>query len=269
MTARLTSEPIALAPGWHDLILDYAQSTGAEVIKLAMSTPSSPAAPIPADHLRPVRNGGLIARSYNPSTVALVDNATTMVDMPMASVPAGAIVERVDVFFQLVNQPRTAMSVDVVDGAKSDTLAVPEKAPYEGIYDSFPARAELAGAPVEALWKLAFTDGDPASTGPYIVYPAIVATYRGGPDMPFATAMTYESAPREVTGTVLDARAIGALDGATVTVEVRTGGAESIATAAWQPPPVESEGLVQYRLAIASDGWHYPTVDRVELDVQP
>lgn len=259
---QLTSDPVPLAPGWHDLILDYAQATGTERVKLTMGS-----APIPADHLRPVRNGGLLARSVNTSTIALVDGGTKTIDMPM-TMPAGATIELVDVFFQLANQPRTAMMVDVIDGAKSDALAIPEKPAYENMYDAFPGRRAFAGAASEPMWQLAFTDLDPMATGPYVFYPALIASYRGGPDMPFATTMTYVSGTREVTGTIVDARAVGKLDGVAVTLDVRTGTAAAIDAASWQAPPLESEGVVQYRVSIDNDGWHYPEIDRVELDVQ-
>jgi hypothetical protein len=102
----------------------------------------------------------------------------------------------------------------------------------------------------------------------YIYYPALLATYRGGPDKPFADAMTYVSPPHALDGTLAAIRVLGDLDGATLVVEARTGSETTLGTAPWQPPEAVPPGaLVQYRLTVTSDGWQYPTIDRVELDV--
>jgi hypothetical protein len=269
-----TSAPIALAPGWHDLVLDFGDASVTAHVTLTMATPTSPAAPIAAARLRPVRTGGLLA-SVQGLLTSLVDapNAATpgvaMIALPL-SAPPDAVVDFVDFFFQVVNETRTDLTIALVQPAGSETLPLPATPPYDNAFDYAPNRTMLAGAPVaSASWHAVFTDSVPTGSAGFINFPFLIASYHGGPAAPFSQAMSYVSAPHAIDGAgSIDAIRVRAdLHGATMVAQLRTGDAASIDTAAWTDAPIAPAGpLVEYRLAITSDGWKYPTVDEVEID---
>jgi len=257
---QLTSDPVMLAPGWHDLIADYtAYYNASERVSLTASTPTQPAAPIAADRLRPVRTGGFITFAHAPDAYVASDTSSMI---PFAlTAPTGATIDFVDLFVYITGATRSGVQVQLAGAS----LTVPATPPFENYYDYWPDRTELAGMPVAGSYSATFTT---MGTGANLGYLYLVASYHGGPNPPFAQAMTYVSAPKMLGGTVTAARAIGELHGATVTVEVRTGDAASIGSAPWVAPETMPMGdLVEYRLTIAGDGWQYPTIDRVEIDI--
>lgn len=264
--------PQPLAPGWHDVIVDYSDTSGNAQLTATLAPPGGAPAPLSGAQLRPVRAGGLLATA-TASTIGW--NATATVPFTPTSAGSGATVDFADAYFQVT--PRAHTQVALAEAAGSDALAaagaLPATPAWDGAFDAFPGRAALAGAPVDAAWQLAFDDAS-GDGGGSIASPALALTYHGGPGGPYATQMTYVSAPHPTPGaTSIDAAHVtGDLHGATLAVDVRTGDASSIAAAPWVPvqdgvPPAAAPGaLVEYRLTLTGDGWQAPAIDRVEVD---
>lgn len=257
---QLTSAPVMLEPGWHDLIADYGvYYNSVDRVSLTASTSTSPAAPIPSERLRPVRTSGFVAFVHPPdAAVASDSSATVSFKLPG---PTGSTIDATDLFAYITGATRSGLAVQLA----GTTMPLPAMPPFETYYDSWPERDELAGMPADGTYTATFTT---TGTSANLSYLYLFATYHGGPEAPFAQAMTYVSAPHVLDGTVTAVRAIGDLHGAQMTVEVRTGDAGSIDAAAWVAPEIAPSGdLVEYRLTITGDGWQYPTIDRVEIDV--
>ncbi|HUS32214.1 MAG TPA: hypothetical protein VMZ53_27125 [Kofleriaceae bacterium] len=264
---QLTSEPLELTPGWHDILLDYAQSDATARLQLTMSSATRAATAIEPMVLRPVRDGGLLTSVYRNENINLVDGAALDVALKLDA-PAGATVQFLDAYFTLYSQTRTEMTASLEGPGGADPIMIPTTASYDMLYDYFPNRTAAVNAPVDGTWHLVLTDNSPTTTG-YIYYPALMATYRGGPDKPYAETMSYVSAPHDLRGTLLAIRATGELDGAQLVIEARSGSETTLEAAPWQSPEATPPGeLVQYRLTLTSDGWQYPTIDRVELDIR-
>jgi hypothetical protein len=278
--SKLTSDAVDLPPGWHDIVLDYTQSANTSRVRFTMTTPSSPAAVIDKTLLRPVRTSGFLSRGglYN-ATLPLVDATATApgvktLDM-MVDAPAGAIVEFVDVFFHLQN-PRPEIAAALIRPSGVDPLPIAAIPPFDGTYDYWPARTLYAGSEVAVPggWQLVVTDSVMSAGTGAIYYPAVVATYTRGADPPFAREMIYTSPARPLLGTSVNVTVDAELRGAALAIAVRTGNAQTIEAAEWIAIDAGSERalevideLIQYRLAITGDGWQYPTVDRVTLEM--
>ena len=257
---KRTSDPVMLAPGWHDVIADYSiYYNSVDRVSLTASTPSQPAAPIPTERLRPVRTSGFVAYSHAPDTsVASDSSAAVSFTLPA---PAGATIDFIDLFAYVTGATRSGLQVQLA----GTSMPLPAMPPYELYYDNWAERSELAGMPADGSYAATFTT---TGTTASLQYLYLVATYHGGPDAPFAQKMVYVSAPKPLDGTVTAVRALGDLHGAQMTVEVRTGEAGSIDVAPWVAPETMPSGdLVEYRLTITGDGWQYPAIDRVEIDV--
>lgn len=266
-------ETIELAPGWHDLLLDYADQASSR-LQLVMSGPDQLGAPIAAARLRPVQTGGLLASVVGPTT-ALADAApyapgVTVVDLPIDA-PADAVVDFLDFSFVLQNAHRTEVAAELAQPAGADELAMTPEPTYEGTWDYMPDLTKLVGAPVAGTWQAVFFDRVPSGgNAGQVAAPALVASYHGGPLAPFAQTMTYTSAPHALDGArTLDAVHVTAdLRGAALVVEVRTApDADSLAAAPWVAVgDATPDALLQYRLTVVGTGWQYATIDRVEID---
>lgn len=256
------SAPIELAPGWHDLVLDYTQYNGVAKLQVLASTPTMAAAPLPPERLRPVRTGGLLVATIAPDTT-IADASTTMVPLAPAA-PAEAVVDFVDLFFEVIGQARSDLSVALVQPAGTDALALPSTPAYETVFDYMPDRTALAGAPVATTWQVAVTDTIADSSAGYVHYAMLLASYHGGPAAPFAKLMSYTSPPHATDGaTTIDAITVtGELHGAALQLEVDTGAG----WVAYTGGAIAAGATIRYRLTISGDGWQYPTVDKVEID---
>ncbi len=259
------SEAVALAPGWHDIELDYASPGGTDRVALTMAAAGSYGMPIAADHVRPVRARGLLASTVG-ANMTLVNPGTTAIALPLAAAP-DAVVDSLDLSFYLGSTPRTGLGLVLAQPAGSDEMAMPPSPSYENTFDYLPHRTTLAGAPVAAAWQAVFSD---AGSQGSVTGTALVASYHGGPLAPFAQTMTYVSAPHATDGaTSIDAVTVTAdLRGAALTLEVRTApDPDSLAAAPWvAADQATPDALIQYQLTVVSDGWAFPTVDRVEID---
>jgi hypothetical protein len=272
---KLQSDPVALSPGWHDILVDYAKIGGGGAWNLQTSIDGAPPTPIPASRLRPVAtSGNLVAAGHADVTLADATDGVNpgITTAPvMFSAPAGATIDFIDVFFWLQNETHTDLTVAV------DHAGVAEDVPLgtllEGYYDYIGSLAGLAGLPVDGTWNVVFTDHVHSNSPGAATFIALTATYHGGPGGPFVTRGSYISAPHATPGaTSIDAVTISAdLGGGQVATSVRVAADEtSLADAPWTDivggTPIPAGNVMQYRLTLISDGWEYPTVDRVEVD---
>lgn len=265
---QLTVPGVQLAAGWHDLILDYAQYVATATVQLTMVTPGG-SGPIPGDHLRPVRTGGLIAYASAASAI-LVDASAApgVTTVPFTiTAPDDAVVDFGDLLFLLSGETRTDLAVELDHGTGIDPMPLPAKPAYDAIDDYLGAHTALAGSPPGGAWSAVFTDNVPGGPQGTVSGETLIVSYHGGPGAPFAQQMTYVSAIHPTPG----ATAIGPimvtadLHGATLQLEVRTSG-DWVPVANGAAPAVTAGETVQYRLTLTSDGWHAPTIDRIELD---
>lgn len=281
LTDTLTAA-LPLTEGWHDLLLDHAETTGSASVELRMVGPGTTDGPIPTDMLRPAVAFGLTASYLGGTPTPLVDAAvngpsTTSLQAPLVG-PPGAVIDAIDLGLGVANQRMSDLTADVVDCHGSTPLPLPAQPGY--LY--LAARTDCAGGPVmpPPTWGFRVIDsvlGNDiayAALTPSLYFPLVVATYHGGDRLPYAPAMTFVSSPRRITG----ATAWGTIDvtaelaGATLTFEVRTAadeaaleGAEWIAVADQEVPRGRPSELLQYRLSVAGTGWERATIDRVEI----
>jgi hypothetical protein len=280
-TPDVSSVTLELEPGWHDLLVDFGEEDFTAKIKLLMSGPGIPSGPIDPQRLRPAVAFGLTAPFVALMAYPLADASSTapgvtQVDMPLVA-PPGAKIGAVDYGFAIANQRLSDLTVDLLDchGAKTvSPLAV-------GVaYYYYAADATCAGMPVmpAAPWAWRVTDNVPGNDftfgTPAVANPVLIATYSGGDRRPFSTAVTFVSAPHPTPGAIgfAPVEVTADLRGAALSVEVRAAAdAAALAQAAWVPAPADAVPslapgeVVQYRLSILTDGWQFPTVDKVEV----
>jgi len=189
-------------------------------------------------------------------------------------VPAGAALDFADLSFQLTGTtPRTQLALALVADSRTDAMAMPPTAAYEGVADYMAVRSTLAGASLAQGMQVTFTDNVYDGSYAY-AQPVLVASYHGAPAAPYAQQMVYTSPPH-ATDRALSIDAItvtGDLAGAPLQIEARTGDLMTLLSAPWvavdngQAPAVAADAFVQYRLTLSGDGWQYPAIDRVEID---
>ncbi len=274
-------EPTAsreLAPGWHDLVVDYADPAGPAAFQLRMAGPGIEEAPIAPARLRPAVASGLVAQFVQFADLPLADDAVTAIELTLRG-PETGVLEAVDYGFGIKNHRFSDLAVELVD-----CTGVPQSIPINTgnvlvpsyFYGS--SDEPCAGEPLTLPWQLRFTDSAPGNNGlqgPAFWNPALVASYHGGSRKPFAAAVSFVSQPRATPGALRhDAiRVTGATDGARLEIAVRSApDAATLATTPWEvvengaAPKLPASALVQYQLAISGDGWQYPVIDQVELD---
>lgn len=275
----LSTQPVAplrLEPGWHDIALDYVDVLGAANVELRMEGGGVPAGPIEPARLRPAIAHGLISASFDPTPRPIGDNTITVIDLDLGGAPQNAIIESIDYLFGIVEQRMTDLTATLYDCTGAHLL--PLDADPGTFY--FGADRTCAGRPVHApvRWRLHLADSvpgnEPVSGTPALQNLGVAVSYRGGPRMPFAPELTYVSAPKPTPGAIrLGALTVtGDLDGALLQLAVRTADDEAalddapwIVVANGGNPQVPARAFLQYKLVLATNGWRYATIDRVEL----
>jgi hypothetical protein len=275
-----SSAMVPLTAGWHSLAIELVGSQknisgAADAHDVALTTT------LPAGTLRPAAREGYLGVATSAS-VKLNDTTTNggVTDVPLGTptpAPAvGATIESASVAYTLHDAEPSDYTTVILDEA-----GTPMPMPATGMSVSALGDETSAGKPVPTAatpWRFTFTDTVPGNaTGKtdQSVLAYADYTYHGGPQRPFAQQVTYISSARELT----DITAFGmlqltvALDGATAIVSIRTAAtADTLATAAWidvpdgTVPTAAPLPFVQYRIVLMSDGWSYPSVDKIELD---
>ena len=261
---------VALTPGWHSIVVDYADEIGGAEIAVTMN-----GAPLDPMKLRPVVVHG------NTFTVATVGTPVMIKDLDSTFLPlplegdAFTLIDSVDYGFDIDNQEMSQLAITMFDCNNNGKPLTVNPTPS---YHYFPADLACAGnttnPPID--WSIRITDsvaGNGLNVGAGTVRDfGVTALYRGGPKMPFAPVVIYTSPPRATPRAVrIDAvRALGTLDGATVEVAVRTADDEASLSAAQFEVLGDGESFVasevaQYRITISTNGWIAPVLDAVEI----
>jgi hypothetical protein len=268
---------VDLAPGWHSILVDYADETGNAEIAVNMTGPDAPAGgPIDPARLRPVVVFGNTFTFATSAVTPIVDANSSFITLPLAGDPT-ELIDSVDYAFRIDNQDMSTLQVTLFDCTSQGKPLQLNAAPS---YHYFPADKTCAGKLTNPVvdWQIRFSDGAPGNNGFIGVGQVrdygLTALYHGGPKMPFAPAIIYTSGARPMAGAkrVVAARAIGNLEGANVAIEVRVAAdAASLEAAAFElvreGEPLDTVGEVaQYRITITTDGWQFPVLDKVEID---
>lgn len=279
MVDRLTAT-LPLEPGWHDLLVDFGEENANARIKLTMSGGGIPDGPIDPARLRPAVAFGLTASYASAASFRLMDatpmaSGVTVVPLPLVMTGGGTIAS-VDYGFGLAEQRLSDLRVDLLDCSGARTVTPPTAASYY----YYPTDTSCEGSPVvpTAPWAWRITDtipGDePGNNNSVLWSPILVATYWGGSRMPFAPIFTFVSAPKPTPGAIGFAavQITADLRDALLTFEMRAGDdLAELATASWiavesgSVPRVTASELVQYRIAVSSDGWKLASIDKVDL----
>lgn len=267
------SAPTHLFAGWHSVAIDYAHASGSAVAAFALGPTPDALVPVPADHLRPTRPFGTAAIALGGPVVWGAATPTTL-PLPISTAPAGAVIDAVDVAYNLTGPRNANAQLTLVAGSAS--VAVPIHATQnEGDkpaapYDYIAADPTFVGMPLPEAWQATFVD--PVGTdGGQLIVDAVI-TYHGGGPAPFSTPLVYTSPPRETPNAIALRRlhvdgAGGTLAGVTPVLSVRVAAdAAGLDGASWQLVPdgdfdLEGPfGALQYRVQLAGDGWQFPAV---------
>ena len=271
---------VDLAPGWHDLLVDFNEDEDTAQLAVQMSGPGVPEGPIDPARLRPVMASGLTASTVVAGSIPLADATiagpgVTSVLTPLVG-PAGAVIDFLDFGIGIGSQRMSDLTLDRLDCDGSTPLAL-QPTP---VFHYYASDTSCAGAAVpQPTWGFRVIDrvigNDPTIlTQPTLYAPLMVATYHGGDRIPFAPAVTYVSAPRPTPGAIRYGPVALTTDlrGGAIVFEVRTAADEAaLASAPWfavvdgEVPGAPVGELLQYRLTITTDGWQLATVDKVVL----
>ena len=267
---------VDLTPGWHSILVDYADEIGIAQIAVTMAGPDAPAGgTIAPERLRPVVVFGNTFSFSTPLSTPIMDATSTFVMMPLPGEPT-ELIDAVDYAFRIDNQDMSTIAVTLFDCTAGQTLPVNTIPSYH----HYPADKACAGKVTNPVvdWQFRISDSTVGNAGfaglGGIRDYGVAALYHGGPKMPFAPVITYTSDARPTPGAkrIEAARAIGALDGATVEIAVRSAADAAGLDAAEYAIVRDGERIdtagevMQYRVTISTNGWISPVLDKVEID---
>jgi hypothetical protein len=208
----------------------------------------------------------------------LTDNGTTPRELDL-DVSELAVIDFADYGFGLQNQVTDDLAVGLADCMAAQPLAAATANPALPSVFYFAGDARCAGMPAAPAteWQLDFVDslaGNGGFIGPIVFNPSLIASYHGGEREPFARSIAFISAPIATPDAVRFGPATVTADprGATLELSIRSAADEvALATTPWTVVPSGSTpafpigAVVQYQLSLGTDGWQYPSVDKVEI----
>lgn len=269
------SPVLELAAGWHDLVVDYADTGGAANVNVVMleGPAGVPLGTIAKERLRPVVRFGTVETFVSTQTSSIPDNGKVTIAIGATTLPGDAIVQSADISYVLTHAMVEQVSTRLLhpDGSADPLRAA--GLPARPV-DFFGARTAFANKSAigSGTWRLEVSDGANGQTG-VVGSIAFALGYRAGVG-PYAPVSTFTSQPRAIEATaIVAARATGTFPpGSSAAVSVRTcPDAPSCDAAPWQAAdalPLANAGFVQYRVELASDGWAAPSVDKVEIEIR-
>jgi len=279
LTDKLTSTALTLAPGWHDVLVDYAQNDSSAEVHLLISAAGSSTADqiVASDHLRPAVVFGHTAGFVDPALTGtpLTDHATTTIAMPVTA-PAQTVIDNVDIGYALIGVDTTTMTetLDSGGGVHEDVPSDPSSMAL--VVNYFPSFGHKGEAVPATPWKLVFDDnaaGGPP--GPTAVGTMLSILYHGGPDVPLATTWSYTSPALATPAAKRLSNVHVTKDprGATIVISVRTADSEAnLDGATWvdvadgDVPATSAGEVLQYRVVVTEDGWTVPSVSQLVID---
>ena len=272
----MTTLPIHLDPGWHDVIAEMTVVNDPAHATLHVATgPDLVGGPFPLERVRPiVPRVDRVAGASDESDQGFPASGSTGYTMTPA-VPAGATIAGVD-FEYHVNVPHlNALQVSAIapDGT-AITLRKVGDPDHAGVSTEWRTTHALDGAQAAGPWQLVVSDLGGQSGGT-LLDGAITVHYTGG-HAPIATTASYDSQVRDLgaTATIDEATySASAPTGTGVAVRLRTGDTtDALMAQPWSDPivsgapPIVAPGrFLQYRVELSSDGDHSAAFDWIEL----
>ena len=270
--------PLALAAGWHDLVLDInkAGSASGTMSFLVDSGPQFAGDTFPADHLRPVLGRG--ARMYsdiNTSALALPDGTGATATRTLTFERPASVVRSVDLRAAV---EVTADSLDtisvVLDPPAGSNITIAAVGDMTGMGTEF-FHVPLATTNAGTTWGFIGNDTVADALVGEITRCYVTEVFDGG-IAPFAPTSFYESAVRELGEVVAFERVAFTVrqadDPGAVVVRVRT--CDTADGCASEPyidvtsntvPDLPLRRFAQYRVELTSDGDTPPALDAFEL----
>jgi hypothetical protein len=276
------SSALALAAGWHDVVIDHSERTGNALARVTVdSGPALAGQPLAAAPLRPVEGRGARFESGgNGTDVALPDAPSANVDgiassTVVMSAPPGAVVDGLEIGFIYDHEYQGDLRIQLIAPGGRVALLRDQTGGASGTITEVYSRTDLDGAPVNGTWTLRFTDIDPGADGTLRDVRLTVRTAGAGtPPMP--QVALFESAPHGFGATAT----LGAVRwetiqpaGTTVRIEVRTcADAATCADSPWvlvtqgATPAAPPGAFAQFRVLMTTDGDRAPSLEWIEID---
>jgi len=272
-----TTSLITLAGGWHDLVLDFQEDTGAASVDFTVASgPELVGMTIPADRLRPMPgpSGRVVARTVNPDA-AINDNATTVVPIRVEA-PVGAVVDRVN-FGYTIDHTHIGDLVILLRSPSGVTTTVRDRVNIGSpLTDRWIEATVFTGQDPSGVWALSVQDAASIDVGTVRQF-SLTVHYRGG-DAAQPAVATWESevhalgAVRSIDQLQWTATTPGA---STATLELRTCTAHDTCgdyapvAASGDALAVPVAGFAQLRATLTPAGEDLPSIDAIELDYTP
>ena len=268
-----TTSPVALAAGWHDLVLDVNKGGPSGTLSLLVeSGPQFAGGPLPSDHLRPVMGRGarfLADQEFTP--VALPDGTgasasrSLTFDVPDSFITARDLRAAIE-----LNADDLATVALVIDPPADANITVAKVGDLAGTSDFLTVQLPLST--FGKNWLFVGTDAVADALLAEITSAYLTLVYDGGV-APFALASRYESAVRELGDAVGFERVAWTVRGeaAAIRVSLRTcdtaecSGEAYVEVTNRTVPEVTPKRFAQYLVEITSDGDTSPALDVFEL----
>ncbi len=279
-THDATTAPVALAPGWHDLVVDQTERGGGAIAVLSVASgPDLVGQTLPLDRLRPVE--GRAERhetgvDRTDRTIADLGSAQSAVTV---TAPAGATVTGVDVSYSFDHSFWGDLEITLVAPSGASAVVRPRSGGSMGgpetqrVYTS-----ALNGGPAAGTWVLRASDLASQDSGTLLDF-QVTPHFTGG-EPPIAPAAAYESAVRDLGAGIAAITRVSWVErlpaGADIAVRMRTcEAAASCAAEPWSAPITDPAGgapavtprrFAQYRIELSSDGDRSPALDEITVD---
>ncbi len=273
-----TSAPITLDRGWHDVVIDHSESTGAAQAFLGIAAgPELIAATLPVERLRPVvTRGERYDTGVDRADRAIPDlgqvEATITIDAP-----PGAKVHGLDVGWTFDHPYHPDLQIRLIAPDGSVTLLRDNVAGAGTVTQRLHSGA-LDQASASGVWRLRVTDTVSLDTGWLRDFQLTVHHRAGHPSI--VPAAAYDSVVHDLGDQLTAYQRLSwrprLAPGTAIRVYARTGDtAQAVAAAPWSAPivdpdagapPVIARRFFQYRIELDSDGDGSALVDWVRLD---
>jgi subtilisin-like proprotein convertase family protein len=277
-----TTAAIPLAPGWHDLVVDHSEATGAAQARLGVAAgPDLVGDALPVERLRPIETRRARYETGVDRTSYPIPDRGRAEARIRIDAPPGAKVAGVDVGWTFEHTYHGDLEIRLVapDGSVV-VLRDHEGGAAAGTVTQRLHTAALDEAGASGVWILQVDDTISLDTGWLRAFQLTVHHRAGQPPIP-ATA-TFTSAGKDLGAAVTAYHALSwqarLAPGTAVRLRARSADAEAeLADEPWStplvdpgggPPPVPARRWFQYRIELSSDGDGSAIVDWVRLDYQ-
>lgn len=275
-----TTNAVTLERGWHDIVIDQLEGSGAARAQLTVASgPEGAGAALPVERLRPVvTRRERVESGVDRTDRAIPDNGTVASTIALDA-PVGAKAGGIEVAwtFDHTYQGDLEIRLRAPDGTavllRDNTGGAGTGSVTQRMYVTALADATAAGT-----WRLEVKDTVGLDTGTLRDF-ELTVHYRGGsPPIPLYSSYTSPVKDLGAGVTALDSMSWSArlAAGTSVQVRVRTGASpDAVAAAPWSTPMVDAAGsepaalpaqYLQYKVELTSDGDGAPAIDWVRLE---